>query len=56
MERGMCEVPLTVEAIVSERIFPTRMDLPPRWRAYYERSVETRILSVNRKHRLNYAA
>jgi len=56
MERGMCEGALTVEAIVGERIFPTRMDLPPRWQAYYERSVQTRVLSVNREHGLNYAA
>jgi hypothetical protein len=56
MARGMCEGPLTVDEILSERIFPTRLELPPRWRAYYERAVETCALDVNRVHGLKYAA
>jgi hypothetical protein len=36
-------------------LFFERVRVPERWRAYYRREVETRALSVNRRHTLGYA-
>ena len=54
MEMGMLEEPLTVEGLLSERLFRTRVELPPRWSAYYDRAVVTRGLAVNVRHELGY--
>jgi len=56
MERGMATRRLTAEEILVERIFPSKVRLPVRWRAYYERRLRTRALASNRKHELRYAA
>ena len=55
MVKGLTDRKLEVEDILSERIFRTRMELPPRWAEYYDRAVETRALPVNRRHELKYA-
>ena len=55
MIKGLTDHPLSVEEILSERIFPAHVELPPRWRQYYERRVETRALKINRHHTLRYA-
>ena len=35
MARGMMESPLEIEELLSERIFRSRIELPPRWSQYY---------------------
>ena len=55
MAKGICDHRLTVQEVLSGRIFRTRMDLPPRWAEYYDRTVETVALAKNRKHELSYA-
>ena len=54
MMRGMMDSPLEIEEFLSERIFRTRVDLPPRWSVYYGRGVVTRGLERPRKHDLKY--
>ncbi len=44
MVRGMGDRPLTVEDVLEERLFPTRVALPERWGRYYRREVMTRGL------------
>lgn len=56
MERGMLDRKLTVEDILSNRIFLGHVELPESWRRYYGRLVSTRALSHNRRHTLKYAA
>ncbi len=55
MLRGATGRVLTVRDVLCERLFRTRIALPPSWNRYYERSVETTALAVNRRHRLKYA-
>jgi hypothetical protein len=55
MERGMLAQPLTVDELLSERIFRDEVEMPPRWAEYYDRAVVTRGLPVNRRHELKYA-
>ena len=55
MERGMMDRPLEIDELLSERIFRSRCELPPRWSEYYDRSVETRALERNRRHELKLA-
>jgi len=55
MVRGMTCKPLVISMLLSERIFRTRMDLPKRWRAYYDRRIVTRGLNRNLEHCLKYA-
>ena len=55
MQRGMMDRPLEISELLSERIFRTRVELPPRWSEYYDRSVKTRALSQNRRHELKLA-
>ena len=55
MERGMVNRPLEIEELLQLRIFRTRIDLPPAWSDYYDRKVETRALSCNRRHELKMA-
>ncbi len=45
----------TVPEILKGRIFATRQNLTGRWKAYYESSIETRALAINRRHDLRYA-
>jgi hypothetical protein len=55
MERGMVNRPLEIGELLQLRIFRTRIDLPPAWSDYYDRKVETRALSCNRRHELKMA-
>jgi transposase-like protein len=55
MLRGATNRMLTVQDILSERLFRTRIELPESWSRYYEGEVETAALSVNRRHGLKYA-
>jgi hypothetical protein len=52
---GLTDRPLTVEEVLRGRLFRSRVELPPRWSAYYDGLVETRVQAVNRKHELKYA-
>jgi transposase-like protein len=56
MARGMLSRRLTVQEVLDSRLFVSQMELPGRWRQYYERTVETRALKVQRRHVLRYAA
>jgi len=55
MAWGLMDQPLGIAELLSERIFRTRCDLPPRWADYYDRRVETRALVRNRRHELKMA-
>jgi hypothetical protein len=55
MLKGLTDHPLTSDEILGQRIFPTHMDLPPRWAEYYDRAVETPAIGRNTKHELKYA-
>lgn len=55
MLRGLVDHKLTVDEVLETRLFPSRIELPPRWRRYYRRQIRTRALAVNRRHDLKYA-
>ena len=55
MEKGIADRPLLPEDLLTERLFRTHQELPPRWSEYYDRTVETRALPVNLRHELKYA-
>jgi transposase-like protein len=55
MLKGLIDRPLSVLDILSERLFRTRIELPPRWSEYYDGTVLTRALPVNCRHELKYA-
>ena len=50
------ETPLNPEVLLNERLFPSRVALPKRWREYYGREIHTADLKNPRKHRLKRAA
>lgn len=54
MERGMMGHQVEVDELLSSRLFRTRMELPPRWSQYYDRTVSTRGLENERGHGLTY--
>ena len=55
MCRGMLQRPVSIEEILLDRKFPTRIALPARWRDYYAGCVQTRAIPHNRAHDLKYA-
>jgi hypothetical protein len=55
MLKGLLTRPLSVKELLTQRLFPDRIELPPRWRQYYERLVSTREYPRNRRHELKYA-
>jgi len=55
MERGLFDRALTVDDILSGRIFRDHVALPGRWAEYYGQEVRTRALEVNQRHALAYA-
>ena len=55
MLAGLLERPLRVVDVLRQRLFPSRVELPKRWREYYWGLVETPVLGVNRRHELTYA-
>ena len=56
MQAGLSERVLTVDDILRQRLFVTRITLSQRWEAYYWGQVTTPALGVNRRHELKYAA
>jgi hypothetical protein len=52
---GLTRQPWQPEEALAERLFRTRITLPPRWAQYYEGVIRTRALAVNRRHNLKYA-
>ncbi len=56
MAVGVTDRPLEWREILRRRLFPGRIRLPERWRAYYRRRVETRILGMGQAvHACRYA-
>jgi hypothetical protein len=55
MKEGVLERKLTVEDVLRERLFPSRIALPKRWERYYWREIETRRIANNRRHTKIYA-
>jgi hypothetical protein len=55
MLKGLCSKRLQVSELLQERLFRSRIELPPSWSLYYDRAVKTRALGVNRRHALRYA-
>jgi hypothetical protein len=55
MLKGILDRRLHVENVLRERLFRTRIDLPPRWAQYYDRAIKTVALPHNRRHELRYA-
>jgi transposase-like protein len=53
--RGMTDSVYGVDDVLAGRLFPTHIELPPRWRRYYDRAVETRALRPLRRHERTYA-
>ncbi|MFH1843381.1 MAG: hypothetical protein ABIF77_09235 [bacterium] len=53
---GVCQRRLTVLEILGRRLFWAQVGLEGRWRQYYWAEVETRALTINRRHELKYAA
>lgn len=56
MRCGLTDHRWPLQEILKERLFPSRIALPPRWARYYTRDVRTRAIPHNRTHRLRYAA
>lgn len=52
---GLWEGKLTVEELLSRRLFPSLVELPERLMKYYRREVETRQVPNGRRHVLGYA-
>jgi hypothetical protein len=55
MRLGLTDHKWTVEDFLGERLFASRVELSPVWRAYYERRVKTRRLPQAKLHQLKYA-
>jgi hypothetical protein len=55
MARGLLGHRCRLDEVLAARIFRTHVDLPPRWGAYYDRTVRTRALGRHRTHALKYA-
>jgi len=56
MHLGLTDHMVSVEELLRERYFPSRIELPKRWRQYYAKTVVTRVIPNGRKHALKYAA
>jgi hypothetical protein len=55
MARGLTDRVYDVDNVLNERIFERHVALPPRWTAYYRRTIITRALGPQRIHNLKYA-
>jgi transposase-like protein len=55
MLKGLAAKILRFEEILTRRLFPGHVTLPPSWENYYWRRVQTPVLGVNRRHELKYA-
>jgi hypothetical protein len=56
MAMGLLERRLTEQEVLGRRLFVSHVELPALWDDYYWRRIETRVLKVNRRHELKYAA
>ena len=56
MRLGLIDYQVGVDELLEKRYFPSRIDLPKRWREYYAKTVVTRAIPNGRKHALRYAA
>jgi hypothetical protein len=56
MRLGVCPRPLKPSEVLSERLFPSRIELPLVWAGYYFRRIVTRRIPNSLAHRLRYAA
>ncbi len=52
---GLVDSALAVETVLAQRLFPSRIALPPRLAAYYGGRVETRRIPNGRRHELKLA-
>ena len=52
---GVLEEKLTLERLLSKRLFVSKAGLPKTLAKYYWRRVKTQAMKVNREHRLSYA-
>ena len=55
MEVGLAEAPLSAEDLLRWRLFRSRVEVPPRWGEYYDRTIATAALGRGRRHELKYA-
>ena len=55
MRLGLTDRLLVAGEFLARRLFPTRIRLPERWRAYYTMELPTRALPSGRRHRARYA-
>jgi len=55
MRLGLADRWLEAAEVLARRLFPSRMRIPRRWRAYYDRTIRTRALPRCAKHELKYA-
>lgn len=55
MAAGIEERPWSWREIFKQRLFPTKIALPPRWREYYFRRVKTVVYPRQTLHRCRYA-
>jgi transposase-like protein len=53
---GLLSRRLRVDDVLADRLFPTRIELPPRWAAYYRREVVTRRIPNGQRFAFTYAA
>jgi hypothetical protein len=56
MRLGLAERRWSVGEVLAARLFPSRIQLPEHWAAYYRRQIVTRALPGGTVHRLRYAA
>jgi hypothetical protein len=52
---GITDHKWTIEEFLQQRLFPSRVPLPPVWQRYYQRRVKTRRLRQSKLHQLAYA-
>ena len=56
MRLGLTDHRWTVEEVLGERLFPSRVPLPARWADYYWRRIRTRRVANGRRHAKRFAA
>lgn len=55
MRAGILERPLSIPELLSRRLFPDRVGLPPVWQRYYRGEVRTAPIANERRHQLKLA-
>jgi hypothetical protein len=53
---GLLPRRLQVEDVLARRLFPTQIELPPRWAAYYWREIPTRRIPNGARHHRVYSS